>query len=366
MDGTIKFYLAEGNSKTDGYSFADFYECENDDRITSITFPDDITHRRSDLYPWSRIIVGLNGNLKFMLIDLTEKDKPTLQTIELMIGDPSSPTVQPRALAVSPDGKFFLISGCNSKLFHFGLINRHIAAVTEIDLKEGIAIASMSIVLDCAHLHLSGSSFEFFVKCERSGGGGGEARCLVELDNAHSSPYSTSSAVKRKREELAECPADDKLGHGNRSTDGTLEDDNLSAIYEKEDGKAAFAEANHCEDDSNDGDVIVEHVEETVDGDEENVPPSHLSNDQNVDVVLETCEPDEEDHVSQNDDNRVEAQSPAASAKQVATNTCDESSPSESVPRMLHDLLSRVHIMEHRMGAMFEILEDIRRNQHEE
>ena len=134
MDGTIKFYLAEGNSNTDGYAFADFYECENDDRITSITFPDDITHRRSDLYPWSRIIVGLNGNLKFMLIDLTEKDKPTLQTIELMIGDPSSPTVQPRALAVSPDGKFFLISGCDSRLFHFRFINRHVAAVTEIDL----------------------------------------------------------------------------------------------------------------------------------------------------------------------------------------------------------------------------------------
>jgi len=362
MDGTIKFYLAEGNSNTDGYAFADFYECENDDRITSITFPDDITHRRSDLYPWSRMIVGLNGNLKLLLIDLTEKDKPTLQTIELMIGDPSCPTVQPRALAVSPDGKFFLISGCNSKLFHFGLINRHIAAVTEIDLDVCIAIATMSIVLDCAHLHSSGSSFEFFVKCER---GGGEARCLVELDNAHSSPYSTSSAVKRKREELAECPADSKLGHGNHSTDRKLEDDNLSAIYEKEDGEVALAEANYYEDDSYDGDVIVEHVEEIVDDDEENVP-SHSSNYQNVDVVLETSEPDKEEHVLQNNDSRVEAQSPAASAKQVATNTCDESSPSESVPRMLHDLLSRVNIMEHRMGAMFEMLEDIRRNQHEE
>ena len=190
-------------------------------------------------------------------------------------------------------------------------------------------------------------------------------RCLVELDNAHPSPYSTSSAVKRKREELAECSAeatahgekrsaeDNKLGHGTRGTEGELED-NLSAIYEKEDGDTALAEVNYYEDDSDDGDVIVEHIEEIVEDDEENVP-SYSSKDQN--------EPRKEEHVIHNG---VKAQSPAASTRQVATNTCDESSPSESVPRMLHDLLSRVNIMEDRMGVMFELLEDIRRNQHEE
>lgn len=349
------------------YSFADLYECGNDiTLISSIVFPDDVTDPRSDLYPWSRMIVGLNGNTVLILVDLTEKEKPTLQTIELLSGGSSCLQAQPMPMAVSPDGKFFLISGFNKGLLHFDFTSRLISALTEMKLNLGNDIAAMSVVLDREkNMQLSRPSFEFFAKCQRSGG---EFRCEVELDapkgeKTPSSPYCAFSSVRKTRETQSgslEKVESDELKSAASSHDGAAvesehptsgdnTEDNLSDVYGLSD--------------SGNGDVVVECIEELVYEDEENGyhedVGGHSSNDerQRVKINPETEEP------PKNDTHDLPS---APVCKEVATNTCDENSPSESGPRMLFDLLQRVNAIEHKLGTITQELGHIRRNQREE
>ena len=348
------------------YSFADSYKCGNDfTLISSIAFPDDVTDRRSDLYPWSRMIVGLNGNSVLILVDLTEKDKPTLQTIELM-QQGACLQAQPMPMAVSPDGKFFLISGFNKSLFHFDFTSRQITALTEMDLNLGNDIGAMSVVLDCENMQSCGPSFEFFAKCKL---GGGEFRCVVELDapteeRTRSSPYSAFSSVRKTRKTQSGSPekgeSDEvKFAASRQDGDGdAVDNEHCTSGENTEDNLSEVCDDGGLSDDGN-GDVVVECIEELVYDDEQNRAHDvigHSSNDQRVKVNPETDEP------SKNDRHDMDI---APATKEVATNTCHENSPSESVPRMLFDLVNRVNAIEHKLGMMIQALGDIR-NQHEE
>ena len=344
------------------YSIADSYECGNDlTLISSIAFPDDVTDRRSDLYPWNRMIVGLNGNSVLIIVDLTEKDKPTLQTIELMNGIRGTSCLQampmvPMPMAVSPDGKFFLISGFNKSLFYFDFSSRQISAVTEMNLNLGNDIAAMSVVLDREkNMQSSVSSFEFFAKCQL---GGGEFRCAVQLDGPKEErTHSSSQAGSPEKGESDEVKSAASCHDG----DGDVVDNEQSTSEKNTEVDLSEACDDYGYSDDGSEDVVVECIEEVVYEDEGNGSPDisvHSSaNDRRVKIKPETDD-------SPKNDRHDLARSPVC--KEVATNTCDENSPSESVPRMLFDLVNRVNAIELKLGAVIQALGDIRRNQHEE
>ena len=349
------------------YSLADTYDCGNDTTlISSIAFPDDVTDGRSDLYPWSRMIVGLNGNSMLILVDLTEKDKPTLQTVKLMPCGTSWPLDQPMPMAVSPDGKFFLISGLNQTLYHFDFTSRLISTLTELNLNLSNDIAAMSIICDYEkNMPSSGSSFEFFAKCQL---GAGEFRCSVELyaPKEEGIPSSPKYAIYSARK-APETP----MGNPEKES-------SEAPLNQKEDNFAVKSPASFLNGEGNamDNENCSLGKSHTIDNLSDVAEDFSHSDYSNKDVVVEEVVYDDEtdmkvyssndDRVKSKDENDGQDMDRATVWKEVATNTYDESSPSESVPRMLFDLVKRVNAIEHKLEAISQALGCIQKNQQEE
>jgi len=322
----IRFYLMEDTESK--YFLADSYECGNDDTvINSISFPDDVTDPRSDLYPWSRMIVGLNGNSLLILVDLTEKLR-VLQEIQLLLEDIS----RPMPMAVSPDGKF-LLTGINETLFHFDFTSRLISEMTEMKLNLGNDIAAITVVIDCEKKQSPGPSFEFVCQI-----GGGDFRCAVDLCEPKRSETHSSLGFAGLEEGISDgmkseqsCHDGDGGAMDNKhcTSESNLSGDNLSEV---------------CYSDVDNDDVIVECIEEDVNDEAQNGSTEVAGHSHEL-INLET-----------DDSPRNDRHDLTGLCKEVGTNTCDENSPSESVPRMLVTLVDRVDRVERQLKVLMQVL----------
>ena len=236
-------------------------------------------------------------------------------------------------MSVSPDGKFFLLAGINETLFHFDFTSRLISEMTEMKLNLGNDIADITVVIDCEKKQSPGPSFEFVCQI-----GGGDFRCAVELcepkrSETHSSPgfAGLEEGISDGMKSEQSCHDCDGGAMDNKhcTSESNLSGDNLSEV---------------CYSDVDNDDVIVECIEEDVNYEAQNGSTEVAGHSHKL-INLET------DYSPRNDRHDL-----TGLCKEVGTNTCNENSPSESVPRMLATLVDRVDRVERQLKVLMQVL----------